>query len=186
MWKKHIYPRIYQYNITIHVSKNVHKQFPSSIHLHFHSWSFEQKWHILLGTKRLNFIGWASKKLMSSQTPLVLLNVKRFGGGWVSTPLEKICERQIFPQVPTGGEKTLTTSCGCRNHDGKHAIDAFHNGDITVTTCWWRYAFFEDCPWMIGGRFRRILLKAWNEMKPGVMLMHFGDAISIPGTKLSI
>ena len=53
MWKKHIYPRIYQYNITIHVSQNVHKQFPSSIHLHFHSWSFEQKWHILLGTKRL-------------------------------------------------------------------------------------------------------------------------------------
>lgn len=114
MKKTHyIYSRIYQYKISIHVSKNVHKQFPSSIHLHFHSRSFEQKWHILLGTKWLNFIGWASKKLMSFQTPTrILLNVKRFGGGWVSTPLEKICERQIFPQVPTGGEKTLTTSCG--------------------------------------------------------------------------
>ena len=32
---------------------------------------------------------------------------------WLSfNPFGKICERQIFPQVPTGGEKTLTTSCG--------------------------------------------------------------------------
>lgn len=38
--------------------------------------------------------------------------VASLGGVFSPTHLVKICERQIFPQVPTGGEKTLTTSCG--------------------------------------------------------------------------